>query len=260
MTVVTKSAMLAAVEKTAFRASLLLRSATNPQQNAIGTWSVAETANHLAHCYPSFIEAFGGTFDVAPEDVDPHNAETLAKDPERDLDVLADRIEEGAPEYLEVAGSFDENELIDFFTGMRVPASAITATLLGEVLVHGYDIANAEGLPWRIEPAHAILTQEGLIPVMVHFVDEAAATGLDAGFEVRLRGGPTTYWYFKDGRLTIESSPVVPVDCRISADPVTFLLMSYNRIGPTRPLLTGKLRISGRRPWLATKLGGVFKT
>jgi hypothetical protein len=51
-----------------------------------------------------------------------------------------------------------------------------------------------------------------------------------------------------------------PVDCHISAEPVTFLLMSYNRIGPTMPALSGKVRVWGRRPWLATRLGGVFKT
>ena len=108
MTVATKSALLAAVEKTAFRASLLMRATTHPDRTAIGTWSVAETANHLSHCYPSFIDAFQGTFSVAAEDVDEHNAEVLAADPERDLDVLADRVEAGSREYLEVAGAFDE--------------------------------------------------------------------------------------------------------------------------------------------------------
>lgn len=260
MTVATKTALLSAVEKTAYRVSLLLRSGTHPEKRACGFWTVAETANHLSHCYPSFVDAFKGTFTANPEDVDPHNAEVLAADPERDLDVLADRVDAGAREYLEVAGSFDEDELVDFFTGMLVPASGVTATLLGEALVHGYDIARAEGLPWRIEPEHAVLTVEGLVPVMVHFVDEEAAAGLDAGFEIRLRGGSTSYWYFEKGRLTIEDSAIRPPDCHIAADPVTFLLMSYNRIGPTVPALSGKVRVWGRRPWLATRLGGVFKT
>jgi uncharacterized protein (TIGR03083 family) len=260
MSVVTTSPLLSAVEKTAFRVSLLMRAASHPERKAIGFWTVGETANHMSHCYPSFIDVFRGTFSVAPEDVDSHNAEVLAEDPVHDLDVLADRVDVGAPEYLEAAISVGEDTLVDFFTGMRVPASAVSATLLGETLVHGYDIAKAEGLPWPIEPEHAILTMEGLAPVMVHFVDEDAAAGLKAGFEIRLRGGPTQYWYFEDGRLTIENSPVSAVDCHISADPVTLLLMSYNRIGPTMPSLTGKVRVWGRRPWLAMRLGGVFHT
>lgn len=260
MLVATRTPLQTAVEKTAYRVSLLMRAATHPDRNAIGIWSVAETANHLSHCYPSFIAAFEGTFTAAPEEVDPHNAAVLAADPERDLDVLADRVEAGMRDYLDVAGEVDEDELVDFFKGMLIPASGVTACLLGEALVHGYDIAKAEGLPWPIDPEHAILTLEGMVPVIVHFVDEDAAAGLEAGFEVRLRGGSTTYWYFEGGRLTVESSRVLPVDCCISADPVTFLLTSYNRIGSTWPALSGKVRVWGRRPWLATRLGGVFKT
>jgi uncharacterized protein (TIGR03083 family) len=260
MSVATGSALLAAVEKTALRMSLLLRAASHPTKTAIGHWSVAETANHMSHCYSSFIDAFRGTFTVAPEDVDPHNAAVLAADPERDLDVLADRVEAGMRDYLEVAGSVDEDEMVDFFAGMVVPASGVTASLLGEALVHGYDIARAENLPWMIEPEHAILTLHGLGPVMVHFVDEKAAADLDAGFEIRVRGGSPSYWYFEKGWLTVEESPVLPVDCHIWADPVTFMLMSYNRIGPTVPVLSGKLRVWGRKPWLATRLGGMFKT
>ena len=260
MLVATRTPLLTAVEKTAYRASLLMRAAVHPEKKAIGVWSVAETANHLSHCYVAFIDAFQGTFTAAPDEVDAHNAEVLAQDPERDLAVLADRVEAGMHDYLEVAGEVDEDELVDFFKGMLVPASAVTATLLGEVLVHGDDIAKAEGLPWRIEPEHAILMMEGLIPVMVHFVDQEAAADLEAGFEIRLRGGRTHYWYFEGGRLTVESSQVLPVDCHIVADPVTFLLMSYNRIGPTVPALSGKVRVWGRKPWLATRLGGVFKT
>lgn len=256
----TRSALLAAVEKTAFRVSLLLRSAGHPERTAIGTWTVGETANHLAHCYSSFTNVFRGSFAVAPEDVDSHNEEVLADDPVRDLDELADRVDAGAAKYLEIAGGFDQDALIDFFTGMQVPASSVSATLLGEALVHGYDIAKAEGLPWPIDPEHAILTLEGLEPAMVYFVDEEAAAGLSACFEIGVRGGSTRYWHVEDGQLTVEDSPQAPVDCHISADPMTWLLMSYNRIGPTTPALTGKVLVWGRRPWLALRLGGLFHT
>ena len=166
----------------------------------------------------------------------------------------------GAPKYLGVASTFDEDALVEIFSGLIVPASGVNATLLGEALVHGYDIAKAEGLPWPIEPEHAILTMTGLVPVMVHFVDRKAAEGVEAGFEIRLRGGPTQYWYVADGELTVEDSPVTPVDCVISADPVTMLLMSYSRIGPFSPSAIGKMRVWGRKPWLALRLGGLFHT
>lgn len=260
MTDATGSGLLRAVEKTAHRVSLLMRASCHPERKAIGTWNVGETANHLAHCYPSFIDAFEGRFSVAGEDVDAHNEEVLATDPERDLDALADRVEKDAPRYLAAAGAVSEDRPVDFFTGMRVPASAVSATLLGEALVHGYDIAKAEGLPWPIEPEHAILTMTGLAPVMVYFLDPDAAAGLRAGYEIRLCNGPSQFWYFDDGHLTVQDFEKFPVDCRISADPATWMLMSYNRIGPTKPTISGKLRVWGRHPFLATRLGGVFKT
>lgn len=260
MTVANPSALLAAVNKTAFRVSLLMRAACHPDRNAIGTWTVGETANHLAHCYSGFVNVFDGTFSVAPDHVDAHNAQMLAADPERDLDVLADRVDEDAPKYAEAASRFRGDQLVDFFTGMRTPPSTVTATLLGEALVHGYDIAKAEGLPWPIETEHAILTMDGLVPMLVHFVDRQAAAGLRTGFEVRLQGGSSQYWYFDDGQLDVKDSEIVPVDCRIAADPATWLLMAYNRIGPTMPVMSGKVRVWGRRPWLVTRLRGVFNT
>jgi uncharacterized protein (TIGR03083 family) len=253
-------ALLAAVEKTAFRVSLLMRAACHPERKAIGTWTVGETANHLAHCYSAFADVFDGTSLVAPAHVDANNAKVLAEDPERDLDVLASRIDADAPKYIEAADRFRGDQLVEFFSGMHVPPSGVTATLLGEALVHGHDIAKAEGLPWPIEPEHAILTLDGLVPVMVHFVDRDAAAGLHAGFEIRLQGASNQYWYFDAGELTVEEAEIAPVDCRLAADPATWLLMSYNRIGPTMAALTGKVRVWGRRPWLATRLSGVFNT
>ena len=256
----TTSPLLAAVDTTAHRASLLLRSSSHPDRNAIGTWTVGETANHLSHCYTSFLDAFDDGIDVAPEDIDAHNADVLAEDTERDLDVLATRVEAGVGPYLAKAGATDQDTIVEIFRGMKVPASGVSATLLGEALVHGWDIARAEGLPWPIEPEHAVLVMEGLVPVSPHFVDPDAVEGLQATFEIRLRGGPTQFWQFGDGQLTIGDTPIEPIDCHISADPVTLLLMAYNRIGPTMPTLTGKVRVWGRRPWLALRLGGVFTT
>ena len=95
---------------------------------------------------------------------------------------------------------------------------------------------------------------------MVHFVDQEAAKGLEAGFEIRLRGGPTQYWYIADGDLRVVDTPELPVDCVISADPVTMMLMSYGRIGPFSPSAIGKVRVWGRRPWMALRLNGLFHT
>jgi hypothetical protein len=44
------------------------------------------------------------------------------------------------------------------------------------------------------------------------------------------------------------------VDCRISADPVAFLLVAYGRQAQWRPVLLGRMTAWGRRPWRAFAL------
>ena len=47
--------------------------------------------------------------------------------------------------------------------------------------------------------------------------------------------------------------------CRISADPGTYMLVTYGRSGAVIPVLTGKITASGRRPWLGLKLPLLFR-
>jgi len=49
------------------------------------------------------------------------------------------------------------------------------------------------------------------------------------------------------------------VDCVISAEPATFLLVNYGRTGPWGPAHTGKVVAWGRRPWLALGLPKTFR-
>jgi hypothetical protein len=49
-----------------------------------------------------------------------------------------------------------------------------------------------------------------------------------------------------------------PVDCVISADPVTFLLVAYGRMPLSRALLHGGILAWGRRPWLGLHFKNLF--
>ena len=49
-----------------------------------------------------------------------------------------------------------------------------------------------------------------------------------------------------------------PVDCVISADPVTFLLVVYGRMPLGRALLRGGMLAWGRRPWLGLCFKDLF--
>ena len=50
--------------------------------------------------------------------------------------------------------------------GISLPVSSVIATFLGEVLIHGYDIAQASRQPWLIPPTHAGLVFSGALPML----------------------------------------------------------------------------------------------
>jgi len=43
----------------------------------------------------------------------------------------------------------------------------------------------------------------------------------------------------------------LPVDCWISADPATFLLLGYGRVSRRSQIVRGRIAAGGNKPWLA---------
>jgi hypothetical protein len=239
----------------------MLRRVRDSNRQAIGTWTVGETAAHAAHSPKDFLEAAKGeTTAIALDDVADHNAEFLTDNPERDPHVLADRFDDNKLALTTYVESLDGDPAVEVFDGVVVPMSTLLAVELGEVLVHGYDIAGASGLDWPIATDHAALTVGGLLPILPHMIDPVEAAGFDARIAFRIRGGIQATLVFDDGVLQIEAADEQHVDCRLTVDPATYLLLSFNRIGSTIPTLRGKIVAWGRRPWLAVKMASLFKT
>ena len=145
-----------------------------------------------------------------------------------------------------------------FHGGELVPADAALGILLGELVVHGWDIAQALGRPGPLDPGHGALSREGLAPILPGWVDPERARGLTATFQVRLRGQATHVFRFQDGRLRVDPDREPPIDVRISGDPAALLLVLYRRQSPWRHIARGRLVAWGRRPWLALSFAGRF--
>lgn len=144
-----------------------------------------------------------------------------------------------------------------FHGGEPVAADVALGILLGELVVHGWDIARVTGHPWPIDGGDVELILEGVEAILPGWVDRDAAGGLTATFEVRLRGGGTHVWSFRGGRLEVAPAGRRP-DVRISTDPVALLLVFYRRQSQWRHIARGRMLAWGRRPWLAFTLAGRF--
>jgi hypothetical protein len=168
---------------------------------------------------------------------------------------LAERLHADTAALVEtVAGFGDDPPLMNFDGDQRVRSDRALGTLLGEFVVHGHDIARTAKRPWPINPAHVPLVLLGLHQVLPGWVDPSRSAGHTATYEMRLRGFGRYLYRFDNGRLTVDPPQPTRVDVRVSAAPVTALLMNYGRIGPWFPALTGRVTAWGRRPWLAPSL------
>jgi hypothetical protein len=130
----------------------------------------------------------------------------------------------------------------------------------GDAVVHGWDVAHALGRPWPIEPADACIVASSLLEVLPAFVDPAAATGFTATYGLHLRHGPDVALDFVDGSLTVHDGRPSKADCRISAEPVAYLLNGYGRVPAAKVALTGRIAVYGRKPWLGFKLASLLRS
>jgi uncharacterized protein (TIGR03083 family) len=238
----------------------LLAAVPDPQAPTRGlAWTLGETSLHIAAGPGRYADfARGRALPEPTIDLGPVSRQRLAAESERTPSVLARRLEENTRRYLAETAVLPGTHPVPFFGGLTIELAAQSAILLGEFIVHGYDVARSVGRPWPIEAAHARLIVAGVTAVLPRYVDRARAAGLTATYQVRLRGGPSFQVRFDRGTTTVGPSQPGAADCRLTVDPVTFLLVAYWRRSQWPGILRGQLRAWGRRPWLGTRFQGLF--
>jgi uncharacterized protein (TIGR03083 family) len=243
-------------QTTTSRFAELLRKAQDGQAPVPGLdWTVAQLAGHVVSLtarYEPFLEGKGDAFYANMSDM---NAEELDAFSHLSLSELADDLERGTSSLLSLCPSGDAPAR--FFDVESDCASAI-ALYAEELLVHGLDLARAVGSRWEITRGESVIALAGLIVGMPKFINPQAARGPHVTYEVRLRGGPTFSVAIDNGAATFSPGRAPDADCRISADPIAFLLNGTNRQSRSRTLLAGRMLAFGRKPWLAIRFEKLF--
>ncbi|MGH9010765.1 MAG: maleylpyruvate isomerase family mycothiol-dependent enzyme [Acidimicrobiia bacterium] len=130
--------------------------------------------------------------------------------------------------------------------------------LLGELLLHGYDIATAIGRPWPIDPADTQLVLAAYPPALGFLLNPETTRGLSAGFGIELRGVGEMTVRFTDGAYGLEEAGAAPVDATISADPVAFMMVGTGRLSRYQAIALGLMSVGGDRPDLAIGFQDLF--
>ena len=176
------------------------------------------------------------------------NAANLAAFHGRAVTALAARIRDGSEAFLDSTSELGIDHPMRWHD---VPATVGTVygIFLGELLVHGRDIARTLGRSWPISRTDAIIIFEGMISVGQWFLVPTRAS--DGVFEINVRHGPSYTLRFMGGSLDLEPDRVGRPDCRIWADPRALTLVLYGRLSQWRAVLRGQLIAGGRRLWRA---------
>jgi uncharacterized protein (TIGR03083 family) len=133
-------------------------------------------------------------------------------------------------------------------------AGPMTCLVLGEVVFHGYDLAQALGRPWPIDPEDARRIVTGVFPAKAPVITDPEATrDVDLTYEVRVEGGPAFSFRFAGETGVIRPAGTWPPDCILEGDPDAVVLWVYGRVATEELFASGRLRASGPDPSLGPR-------
>ena len=283
-----RTAARVALPLAAARLAELLRRSDPDAPVAGSDWRVADVATHLGFVLQGFTEAATGSSArfarYVPDEPDFHhrlatvNAALIREFTETATDLdqteppsgiehrIEQRIEQGIAGFLEATEALAPDVQLEtpwYGPGVTRTPDTLTALALGELLVHGLDIARTSRAPWPIERADAAVVAREvfarMLPLMLSDTGRAATVSYRISFRGTPRGTPDLVVRLDAG--TVTTGPAAPgerVDCRIWADPVAFLLVGYGRTPTWRQALAGRIVAFGRRPWIAARLPQLF--
>jgi uncharacterized protein (TIGR03083 family) len=230
--------------------------------HSIGQWSASDVAAHVATTLEMNVDvACGRGSPVGTVDDVPALCQSaLESVADRSPQALVKRIRRAVGELTDAVSGRDGNPEVPWHTGLLVPLSTVPALMVGEAMIHGYDIARVHGRPWTIPTRWAETILRGLLQgLRPYFLPERSA-GLHADIEVRLRGTRFRVLFsVADGKLQIAEAGDARADCYVSGEPTALLLLLYGRTSPLRPALTGRVVAWGRKPWLALRFPRLFR-
>ncbi|WP_199444297.1 maleylpyruvate isomerase family mycothiol-dependent enzyme [Umezawaea beigongshangensis] len=260
-----RTALAAATERFAD----LLLSCRDPDLPAIGHWSVAEVAAHAAivsRMQAGFLRSPAAPLGV-PEidrllasatlgDFARLNDAALRAFPERSPEVLARDLREGVADVVELSADADPHRSARWLGDSRMPVASLLAHQLNEILLHGWDIARAVSLPWRVPSAEAALAFEVFLVQLLggehtgHLFGDGSGRG--RRLRVEFRSAHTTPVVLVSGEGRVGADPPGGgADARVRFEPGALMLTVFRRTPLARAVATGRIVATGPRPWVA---------
>ena len=224
-------------------------------------WTVRDAAAHVAGGTQRMAALARGEASTVPtvdkEYLDGRARKLIAEIPETDGKKLADQMREALGRLMAETATRSGDQPITFHGGLHLMLAELVSMYLGEYLLHGYDVAVATGAPWPIDPGYAALAVGGFRRCYSGIFNPAAAAGLEATYRLDTAG--TDPFFVRISNATYEEPATAgSVDCVITADSVTALLVMSGRLSQWAAIALGRLTFSGQRPEIGPRFNDLF--
>jgi uncharacterized protein (TIGR03083 family) len=250
-----------ALKRSAARLTELIRGIDSPSANPPRlTWTNAEVAVHLIETFKYDLDNVRGASEQYPvidgkllSSGSQASAQRIAEQQERDPKKLAVMFSDAVANFLDEIKDRDPDQPVAFAQGHAMTLANLIGTLLGEVLVHGHDIAKGDGKKWTMDPEgarQAVYATTATLPIGVN---PETTRDVDLRLNVRVRGGRCFQIHLHNG--TGETLACGKADATISTDAGAMLLAGFGRVNPLGLTLRGKIFAWGRNPVLPARLG-----
>ena len=225
-------------------------------------WTARQAVAHLVTGLDLYSEIATGTPSPITESTPTAYAEwglrRIADVAETDAAKLAYLLDDASDRFQSSVTGQAGDTVVTWHAGMELDLATLAGLMLGEVVLHGYDIALATRRPWPLVPDEVALILGTYGPLMGLTVDTDRTEGLIFAIGVELRGLASFVVRFDDGRFSVDPHEQGPLDSTLSADPTAFLLVTSGRMARWPAFALGLYEAGGSRPELAVGFKDLF--
>jgi hypothetical protein len=222
-------------------------------------WTVHEVAAHMlsmAHRYQAVAQGREFRRATHPRELDDINRAELealmAPIPE-----IADRVDDLAPVIDAFFDTCSNDRVYELHCGAFVDGITAQTNWLGELVLHGRDVARAIRAPWKIDERDMLLIARGLMQYGdgPGYLRAGVASGTDVCVALEVAGARPYVIHIHHGAIEMrDRRPDDRPDAVLRMRASTLCDMIYQRIGPVTSARRGLMIVGGRRPWKALRL------
>jgi hypothetical protein len=161
-------------------------------------------------------------------------------------------------------GYFDavtnEGQVVAFHCGGYIDGITSQTNWLGELLLHGHEIAQAVKAPWELPERDMLLIARGLMQIAPAYLRAGIPPHRELCVSLKVAGARPYLIHIHHGSAEIrERRRGDRPDAVLRAPASTLTQLLYQRIGPLTAARQGLTVVGGRRPWRALKLQSYFE-